>query len=124
MNRFLNYGIFLILITPSLLMIFAPNIVEPIFQYFAGWNRKILFATVLNISFICFYFQFRSLLPVNSLIYLKIFYLISSLISIIAFYTPFTFLIYKILFYISYLGMFLFVILFNYLKNTKQNQEF
>lgn len=120
MKRLVFYGFCIIWVTPILLMIFAPHIIEPVFQYFAGWNRKILFAIVLNISFISFYFQFRSLLPVNSLIYLKIFYLIASLISIIAFYTPYIFLIYKILFYISYLGMFLFVILFNYLKDTKQ----
>ena len=123
MNRLVSYGTLLIMMAPFFLMIFAPHIIEPVIQYFVGWNRKILFALIINISFLCFYYQFRSLLPVNSLIYLKIYYLVSSLISIITFYTPFTFLIYKILFYAGYIGMFLFVILFNYLKDTKEKKS-
>ena len=117
------YGFCIIWVTPILLMIFAPHIIEPVFQYFAGWNRKVLFGIVINISFLCFYYQFRSLLSVDSLIYLKLYYVVSTFISVIAFYTPFTFLIYKILFYAGYIGMFLFVILFNYLKGTMEKNE-
>ena len=123
MERLKSYSILLLISSPFLLMIFAPNIIEPVFHYFAGWNRKILFAIVLNISFICFYFQFRGLLPLDSLIYLKTYYLLSSLISIITFFTPYTFLIYKTLFYVGYLGMFLFVILFNYIKDAKGKKK-
>jgi hypothetical protein len=122
-NRVLEYGFILICMTPFLLMIFAPNIIEPFFQYFAKWDRKVLNTIALNLSFVMLYFQVKGIIIANRMIYVKFYLLFSSLVSLVAYFTSITFLIIKVLFYVGFFSIYLYAFWHIYQNKNKHTEE-